>query len=125
VVGTDHASAAVEFASWLNTDTGAADLMIAPENAGLFPAALSGQRRPALSLPHEAIGGQRVDGVFREAAAHTRPMIWGPTMDQVLNDFTDAVTAALGDGRPLATALESTQRRTVEALEQKGLSVRA
>ncbi|WP_049580456.1 extracellular solute-binding protein [Streptomyces sp. SBT349] len=125
VAGSEHAEAAVEFATWLNTDPGAADIVIDPAVAGLFPASLAGQRRPALARPHEALGGQSVDGVFRDAAEHARPMTWGPTMDRVSDDLMDAFASALNGGRPLATALESTQRDAVAALRQKGLGVRA
>ncbi|MEO3755591.1 extracellular solute-binding protein [Streptomyces sp. B6B3] len=124
VRGSAHVEAAMEFAAWLNTDGEAADLMSDPENAALFPASVSGQDRPAVARPQQVLGGQRSGEVFREAAAHTRPMIWGPTMDQVRDDFIDAVTVALNEGESLTTALTSTQDRTVEALERKGLGVR-
>lgn len=125
VAGSPHAAAAVEFAAWLNTDPDAADLLVDPEHAALFPASLAGQARPAVSRPQEAVGGRPIDGVFRAAAATTRTMTWGPTMDQVRDDFIDAAAAALSEGRPLRDALHSTQRGTVAALEQKGLSVTA
>ncbi|TDC78784.1 ABC transporter substrate-binding protein [Streptomyces hainanensis] len=125
LAGSEHVAAAVEFAAWLNTDPDAADLLVDPEHSALFPASLSGQARPAVSRPHEAIGGRPIDDVFRAAADHTHVMTWGPTMDQVRDDFTDAVAAALGDGRPLRDALATAQGTTVAALEQKGLSVTA
>jgi multiple sugar transport system substrate-binding protein len=119
-----NVEAAVEFAVWLNTDGEASDLLSDPELSALFPASVTGLGRPSLSRRQEALGGQRSGEVFRAAAEHTLPMAFGPTMDQVLGDFVDGATAALNSGRPLATALTSTQRRTVEALERKGLSVR-
>ncbi|WP_165953623.1 extracellular solute-binding protein [Streptomyces sp. 8K308] len=125
VTGSRHAATAVKFAAWLNTDPDAADLLVDPEHAAPFPASLAGQARPAVSRPQEAVGGRPIDGVFREATAHTRVTTWGPTMDQVRDDFIDAAAAALSDGRPLRDALHSTQRDTVAALEQKGLSVTA
>jgi multiple sugar transport system substrate-binding protein len=119
-----HVEAAVEFAVWLNTDGEAADLLGDPELSALFPASVIGLRTPGVLRRQEALGGQRSGEVFRAAADLTLPMTFGPTMDQVVNDFTDGVSAALNAGRPLASALTSTQRRTVEALERKGLSVR-
>jgi multiple sugar transport system substrate-binding protein len=124
VKDSPHVEAAVEFAAWLNTDGEASDLLSDPEMSALFPASVTGLRRPGLLRRQEALGGQRSGEVFRAAAEHTLPMTFGPTMDQVFNDFVDAVTAALNGGRPLASALTSTQRRTVAAMERKGLSVR-
>ncbi|MBO0840487.1 MAG: extracellular solute-binding protein, partial [Sciscionella sp.] len=120
--GCANPQQAEQFAQWMSTDSGSVTNLI--KNTGIYPAATSGLSNPELSKPSPYFGNQNIYDVFKDAATHTNTdWQWGPTMDQVESDFTDALKTAGNGSSTVTGSLDTVQTKTVAALKNQGLQV--
>ena len=120
--GCAHKKEAVEFATWMSTDSGSLKNLI--KKTGIYPAATVGLDLPEVNTGVEYYGGQNIFEVFAEAAQHTDTgWRWGPTYSQMAADLSEATGQAYTGKGTLVDALETAQRKTVAAMKTKGLKV--
>lgn len=117
-----HAEAATEFATWLNTDPAAVELLVT--EGGLYPAASSGQSGSALADPPEFFSEQTdfyqtANQIADTAAGFT----WGPNVNVAYDAYRDAFGAAISDGTPFPAAVDEMQQVTIEDLRRQGFTV--
>ncbi|MDT0444841.1 extracellular solute-binding protein [Streptomyces johnsoniae] len=119
---SEHAEAAAEFATWLNTDPEALAALV--REGGIYPAATAAQTGEALAEPPAFLPNQPdFYAQAAEIAAGTAPAAWGPNVNVAYSTFNDAFgEAAQGRGDFLA-ALTAMQRSVVENLESHGFQV--
>ncbi|WP_396667626.1 ABC transporter substrate-binding protein [Microbacterium sp. R86528] len=123
--GCDHIEEAVEFATWLNTSEESWNFMANPDEGGsLYPAAIDALEYPVFDEPNEFFGGQVLGDAFAEAASSVEGYwAWGPSANETLTAFRDGL-ADVSQGRStLPQVVEEAQADTVDAMEERGLSV--
>lgn len=122
LAGTEHPAEAAKFALWLDTDPEA--LTILNREGGLYPAASSGLKLPALQQPVDFYGKQKVFDVFAQASAGVNTeFTWGPTMTDTYRFLSDGVTKAIGGDTTLSGVLREADAKTVDSLRQQALKV--
>jgi multiple sugar transport system substrate-binding protein len=119
---SDHAAAAAQFATWLNTDPEAVELLVT--EGGLYPASTAGQQGPALASPPEFFRGQDDFYQLAQAIADTAAgFTWGPNVNVTYDAYRDAFGAAITDGTPFAGAVDQMQQVTVDDMRRQGFTV--
>jgi multiple sugar transport system substrate-binding protein len=119
---SENAEAAAEFARWMNTAPEAVELLITEST--VYPAAISGQRSPALSQPPEFFSEQTDFYQQAQAIADTAAgFIWGPNVNVAYDAYRDAFGAAITDGTPFADAVAQMQQVTIDDMRQQGFTV--
>jgi multiple sugar transport system substrate-binding protein len=120
--GTPHPAEALEFAVWLNSNLGSINLLI--QGGYGWPSARGAFARTVLDRPSPFFGGQRYNAVFDAADGQINERWrWIPGIDATYSYLNSGLTAALNAGAPLAGALDSAARQTVDNL--RGLGLRA
>lgn len=123
-VSTDsqYAEAAAQFASWLNTDPEAVELLVT--EGGLYPASTTGQQSPALAQPPDFFSGQDDFYELAQAIADTAAgAAWGPNVNVAYDAYRDAFGAAITDGTPFVGAVDQMQQVTVDDMQRQGFTV--
>ncbi|NTW39111.1 MAG: sugar ABC transporter substrate-binding protein [Cellulomonadaceae bacterium] len=122
--GASDPAAAAEFIIWLNSSEETADALITV--GGLFPSTEVGLASDALMAPSEFYGGQVVNEVFADAAAHT-PDTWvdGPGFAQTQTGITDGFADVANGTKTFVEVLDEVQADTISRLEASGLNVKA
>lgn len=117
-----QAEAAAEFATWLNTDPEAVELLVT--EGALYPASMSGQQGPALAEPPEFFAGQAdFYDLATQIAETTAGFTWGPNVNVAYDAYRDAFGAAITDGTPFPAALDEMQQATLDDLQRQGFTV--
>jgi multiple sugar transport system substrate-binding protein len=120
--GTPHPREALEFAVWLNSNLASINVLI--QGGYGWPSARGAFSRTVLDRPSPFFGGQRYNAVFDIADGQIdERWRWIPGIDAMYSYLDDGLTAAAGAGTPLAGALQSAARQTVDNL--RGLGLRA
>ncbi|MFF4353886.1 ABC transporter substrate-binding protein [Streptomyces sp. NPDC001530] len=120
--GCKNPKEAVEFSTWLSTDTSAFDGLVT--NGGLFPTTVNGAALPSIGTGRPFYGDQPVFQVFAEAAKTTVPDFgWGPATPELNEAFNAAVGDAVKKQGTLTEAFATIQTKAVESLKGKGLTV--
>ncbi len=122
---TKHPKEAAEFALFLNSNTSSVTKMIDPlKGAALYPALKAGLRVPAVTQPVAFYGGQRINQVFNAASSKVDVNFqWGPTMDQVFSDMSDAFSNVVNGKITLPQAMSQLQQSTVSHMQKSGFTV--
>ncbi|SDN67644.1 ABC transporter substrate-binding protein [Allokutzneria albata] len=124
VRGTAYPKEAMRFAVWLNTNPRSIALLLAGGYG--WPALRNTDSIPELHAPSPYYGGQSIAKVFGEAnAAVDTAWKWAPITTQAVQVLTDQLGQAVNGAFRLRDALPTTQRRTVRAMEKKGLPLSA
>ena len=118
--GSPHKAAAARFATWLNTDPQAIDLLV--KEAAIYPAATKAQQN--LDQAPDYFSDQ--PDFWQRAAefsAGARGFTFGPNVGVAYNAFKDAFDKALQDGTPFSDALRTMQEATVADMQKSGFSI--
>lgn len=117
-----HRAAAAKFATWLNTDPAAVDLLV--KEAAIYPATTKAQS--ALGQAPEYFSNQ--PDFWQQAAtvsAGARGFTFGPNVGTTYNAFKDAFDKALRDKTPFADAIQAVQDATVADMRKSGFQIAA
>lgn len=117
----NHA-AAVQFASWLNTDPTAVGGLITKGTA--YPASIDGQKAPQLNDPPTFMPNQPT--FFADAAkisANAKGFTWGPDVNVTYAAYRDAFGKAIQNKSSFVTALDAMQSATVADMKKSGFTV--
>jgi len=119
-----HKDAAVQFATWLNTDPVATELLVT--GGGIYPAARAAQTGPALQKP-PAFFPEQADfwTVAQQAADTAAGVTWGPNVNVTYDTYRDAFAKAITDKTPFSGALDAVQQATVDDMTKNGFTVAA
>jgi multiple sugar transport system substrate-binding protein len=119
---SEHREAAVEFATWLNTDPEALTALV--RESGIYPAATAAQTSDALAEPPAFFANQ--PDFYEQAAAiaqGTAPAAWGPNVNVAYGAFNDAFGRAAESRSGFGDALTAMHEATVEDMESHGFQV--
>nr|WP_062333461.1 extracellular solute-binding protein [Herbidospora sakaeratensis] len=119
--GSKNRAAALKFATWLNTDPAALDLLV--KEAFVYPAAGKGQT--ALGDPPAYFAESQPDFWQQAATIGTtaRGFTFGPNVGVTYNAYKDGFDKALKDKAPFATAVKSMQDATVADMQKSGFTM--
>jgi multiple sugar transport system substrate-binding protein len=118
--GSQHLYEATEFNIWLNTDPQA----LALENSlgGLYPAATSGLRLPALTQGVPFYNNQKIFDVFADSSNHIDTSFeWGPTQKTVNLALQDAMAKAAAGTGTLSDALATAQSTALSSMKSQAI----
>lgn len=119
---TPHPKAAAEFAMWLNTNQQSIGEMI--KGNFIYPANLASLSSPLVNGPQSYFGNQNTGPLFKNGSEHVDVNFqWGPTIDQVYNDFGDNFAAVVNNQGTLPEALNTVQQSTVLFMQGQGFTV--
>ncbi|TMR14656.1 extracellular solute-binding protein [Nonomuraea turkmeniaca] len=117
---TPNKAAAAQFATWLNTDPAALDLLV--KEAAIYPAATKAQS--ALGEAPEYFSNQ--PDFWQQAAgvgAGARGFTFGPNVGVTYNAFKDAFDKALQNKSPFTDAIQTMQDTTVADMRKSGFQI--
>jgi multiple sugar transport system substrate-binding protein len=118
-----HPAEAAQFIKWLNTDPKALAQQISA--IGVYPAATAGRSLPELHTPPKYFPNQKdYYQIIGAAAQNTRSFdVWGPNANVTFNAYKDGFASALKAGTPMAGALPTMQKTSVDDLKKLGIKV--
>ncbi|HEX6675586.1 MAG TPA: sugar ABC transporter substrate-binding protein [Actinomycetes bacterium] len=119
-----HKDAAVQFATWLNTDPDAvADLV---KLGGLYPADRDAQSGPALQNPPDFFPQQSDFYVLAKQIADTAAgFTWGPNVNVAYSAYKDGFGKAVTHKTSFSGALDQMQDATVADMRKSGFKLAA
>lgn len=119
-----HQKAALQFATWLNTDPQAVDALITL--GSLYPAATKSQSSSALQaapafMPNQPNFFTTAADISKTAAGFT----WGPDVNVTYGAYSDAFAKAIQGGSfDFSAALSTMQSTTVDDMKKSGFTVK-
>jgi multiple sugar transport system substrate-binding protein len=115
-------AAATKFATWLNSDPAATEILI--REGGIYPAATEAQSSPALSAP-PAFFAEQTDfyPLAKEIAANAAGVVWGPNVNVTYQSYQDQFGKAITAKTPFAGAVDGMQAATVADMQKNGFKV--
>ncbi|ROO58742.1 multiple sugar transport system substrate-binding protein [Micromonospora sp. Llam0] len=117
-----HKEAAVEFATWMNTDPAATELLV--RESAIYPAARDAQTGPALADPPAFFANQPdFYPLAQEIADTAAGFTWGPNVNVTYQTYMDSFAAAITDGTPFVDAVAAMQTATVDDMRDNGFSI--
>ncbi|GAB4051538.1 ABC transporter substrate-binding protein [Catellatospora paridis] len=118
--GSKHKQAAAQFASWLNTDAKALDLLI--KEAAIYPAAKSGQALMTTApeyFANQADFWQQATNI----AGTARGFTFGPNVNVAYSAYKDAFDKALQNKSSFTDALGAMHDATVADMKKSGFTL--
>jgi multiple sugar transport system substrate-binding protein len=117
-----HKAAATKFATWLNTDPAATEILI--REGGIYPAATEAQSSPALAEPPDFFA-QQADfyPLAKDIAGTAAGVTWGPNVNVTYQTYLDAFGQAITRGTPFSGAVSQMQAATVADMRKNGFKV--
>lgn len=117
-----HKAAAVTFATWLNSDPAATEMLV--RESALYPAAKDAQAGPALSQP-PAFFAEQADfyTLAKQISDGAAGVVWGPNVNVTYEAYKDAFAKAITDKAPFGPAVEAMQQATVEDMRKNGFTI--
>jgi multiple sugar transport system substrate-binding protein len=117
-----HKTAAVKFATWMNTETAATDSLIT--SGAIYPAATAAQssqflQAPPAFFPQQADFYTSASSIAGGAAGFT----WGPNVNVTYDTYKDAFAKAITGKTPFSGALDVMQSATVADMQKNGFTV--
>jgi len=117
-----HPKEATEFAMWLNSNQPSLDAMI--KGNSIYPAYQAALSSPLVNGPQPFFGNENIGALFKNESEHVNVNFqWGPTIDQVYNDFNDNFAAVVNNQGTLTDALNTVQQSTVIFMKSQGFTV--
>jgi multiple sugar transport system substrate-binding protein len=117
-----HKSAAVKFATWMNTDPAATDLLIG--QSGIYPAARDAQSSKLLQQPPAFFPQQKDFYATAKTIADTASgFTWGPNVNVAYDVYKDAFGKAITGRTPFAAAVDTMQTATVADMRKNGFTI--
>lgn len=117
-----HKTAAVKFATWLNTDPTATGLLV--REAAVYPAARDAQTGPALAEPPAFFANQADFYPLTKQIAETAAGVtWGPNVNVTYQVYQDEFARAISQKTPFSAAVDAMQTATVDDMRKNGFTV--
>jgi multiple sugar transport system substrate-binding protein len=118
-----HPAEAAQFASWMNTDSGAITAQV--QNINIYPAATSGRSLPILQTGPAFFPNQPdFYSVVKQVAPAARSFsMWGPNVTVTFSSYTDSFGKALQSGGSFAGALDTIQAATTTDMKKLGFTL--
>ncbi|MRG60014.1 extracellular solute-binding protein [Agromyces sp. CFH 90414] len=118
-----HAEAAVEFATWLNTDPEAVQALV--DEAGIYPAATAAAASVLTEAPEFFSNQPDFYEVAAQAADAVAPFAYGPNVNVAFSAYNDefAKAAEAKTVDAFLAAVTAMQQVTVDDLESSGFTV--
>jgi multiple sugar transport system substrate-binding protein len=115
-------AAATRFATWLNTDPAATEILI--REGGIYPAATEAQSSPALAEPPDFFA-QQADfyPLAKDIAGTAAGVVWGPNVNVTYQTYMDAFGQAITRKTPFSGAVAQMQSATVADMRKNGFKV--
>jgi multiple sugar transport system substrate-binding protein len=115
-------SAAVKFATWMNTDAAATELLI--KEAAIYPAARDAQSSPALTQPPAFFPAQTdFYAQAKQIAEGAAGVTWGPNVNVTYQVYQDAFGKAITQKSSFGAAVDEMQSATVADMQKNGFKV--
>ncbi len=119
---TTHPKEAAEFAMWLNTNQPSLDAMI--KGNSIYPAYQASLNSPLVNGPQPFFGNENIGMLFKSESQHVNVNFqWGPTIDQVYNDFGDNFASVVNNQSTLTDALNTVQQSTILFMQSQGFTL--
>jgi multiple sugar transport system substrate-binding protein len=117
-----HIDAAVQFATWLNTDPQATSGLVT--QGGLYPADRDAQSGPALASPPEFFA-QQTDfyQLAKQIADTAAGVTWGPNVNVTYATYKDAFGKVITSKGAFISAVDTMQQATVDDMKKNGFTV--
>ncbi|MEO3818011.1 extracellular solute-binding protein [Plantactinospora sp. B24E8] len=117
-----HRTAAVKFATWLNTDPTATSLLV--REAAVYPAARDAQTGPALAEPPAFLANQADFYPLTKQIAETAAGVtWGPNVNVTYQVYQDEFARAISQQTPFSAAVDAMQTATVDDMRKNGFAI--
>ncbi|WP_395245585.1 ABC transporter substrate-binding protein [Agromyces sp. MMS24-K17] len=118
-----HPEAAVEFATWLNTDPEAVQALV--DEAGIYPAATAAAAAVLTEAPEFFSNQPDFYDVAAEAAQSVAPFTYGPNVNVAFSAYNDefAKAAEAKTVDAFLAAVTAMQKITVDDLESSGFTI--
>lgn len=117
-----HKEAAVAFASWMNSDPTATELLV--RECAIYPAARDAQAGPALREPPAFFAAQTdFYPLAKEIAETAAGFTWGPNVNVTYEAYKDAFAEAITDRSSFGVAVDAMQAATVDDMRKNGFTV--
>jgi multiple sugar transport system substrate-binding protein len=118
---SDNKEAAVEFATWLNTDPDALQILI--ESGGIYPAQTQAQTDLLSEPPAFIANDEDYFDVARQVAETAAGFTFGPNVNTTYSVYRDAFGSAISGDGDFAQAVTQMQRDTVQDMRDSGFSL--
>lgn len=122
--GCKNPKEATEAAVWMTTNAESVTSLI--NDTGIYPAAISGQKLPALTAGSDFfINSDKTAEIFSTAASNIpEQWVWGPNMTSLQPKLNDGLKV-IGSGQgTISELLDTLQKSTIADLKSQGLSVK-
>ncbi|MFC6017368.1 ABC transporter substrate-binding protein [Plantactinospora solaniradicis] len=117
-----HKTAAVKFASWLNTDANATAMLV--RECAVYPAARDAQAGPGLAQPPDFFANQADFYPMAKQIAETAAGVtWGPNVNVTYQVYQDEFAKAITARTPFSGAVEAMQSATVADMKKNGFTI--
>ncbi|MDG4829636.1 sugar ABC transporter substrate-binding protein [Solwaraspora sp. WMMD1047] len=117
-----HKEAAVKFATWMNSDPVATEILV--RESALYPAARDAQTGPALQQPPDFFAEQTdFYDIARQISDSAAGVVWGPNVNVTYQAYQDAFAKAITEKAPFGPAVEAMQTATVEDMRKNGFTI--
>jgi multiple sugar transport system substrate-binding protein len=117
-----HQAEAIQFATWLNTDPAALQLLVV--DGAVYPAATVGQSVPALKKAPDFFSNQPdFWATASKIGATATGFTWGPNVNVAYGKYNDTFAAAILKKGSFSDALKQVQDATVADLKKSGFTV--
>jgi multiple sugar transport system substrate-binding protein len=117
-----HLDAAVQFATWLNTDPQATSALVT--QGGLYPADRDAQSGPSLASPPDFFSNQADFYTLAKQIADTAAGVtWGPNVNVTYATYKDAFGKVITSKGAFSSAVDSMQQATVDDMKKNGFTV--
>ncbi|MEE6261030.1 ABC transporter substrate-binding protein [Plantactinospora sonchi] len=117
-----HKTAAVKFATWLNTDPTATSMLV--REAAVYPAARDAQTGSALAQPPAFFANQADFYPLTKQIAETAAGVtWGPNVNVTYQVYQDEFAKAISQKTPFSAAVDAMQTATVDDMRKNGFTI--
>ncbi|MBF9129846.1 extracellular solute-binding protein [Plantactinospora sp. S1510] len=117
-----HRTAAVKFASWLNTDATATAMLV--RECAVYPAARDAQAGPGLAQPPDFFANQAdFYPMVKQIAETAAGVTWGPNVNVTYQAYQDEFAKAITARTPFSGAIEAMQSATVADMKKNGFTI--
>jgi multiple sugar transport system substrate-binding protein len=115
-------AAAIKFATWMNTDATATEILI--KVCAIYPAARDAQSSPSLAQPPAFFPGQKdFYPTAKQIAETAAGFVWGPNVNVAYDTYKDAFGKAITTKAPFTGAVDTMQAATVADMQKNGFTI--
>ena len=118
---SDNKEAAIEFATWLNTDADALQILI--EVGGIYPAQTQAQTDLLSTPPAFIANDEDYYDVARQVASTAAGFTFGPNVNTTYSVYRDAFGGAITNQGDFTQAVAQMQQETMQDMRDSGFSL--